>query len=64
MTGDEQVWEAGDGTRWMYFPQFGEWHGWMPGEDGLWVRTAEEFHDWYPEAPPWDARTKPARNDR
>jgi hypothetical protein len=44
-----QPWEAPDGTRWLWFPRFGEWHGWMPGEDGLWILTPEEFRDSHPE---------------
>jgi hypothetical protein len=44
-----QPWEAPDGTRWLWFPQFGEWHGWIPGEDGLWILTPEEFRDSHPE---------------
>ncbi len=43
-----QPWEAPDGTRWLWFPQFCEWHGWMPGEDGLRILTPEEFRGSYP----------------
>ena len=48
-------WEAGDGTRWLYFPQFREWHGWVPGEDGLFVLDEGEFRRGYPEAPRLEA---------
>lgn len=51
---DDEPWTAPDGTRWLYMPQYREWHGWQPGEDGLWVRSAEEFRRTYPDAPAWD----------
>jgi len=44
-------WEAPDGTRWLWFPQYGEWHGWEPGEDGLWLLAADEFAALYPKGP-------------
>lgn len=47
----EAPWEAGDGTRWLYFPQFREWHGWNDGEDGLFILDAAGFRAVYPEAP-------------
>ena len=50
----EEPWIAGDGTRWLYFAQFGEWHGWVPGEDGLFVYPLVEFRAVYPDAPNWD----------
>jgi len=40
--------EAPDGTRWLWFPRSGEWHGQLPGEDGLRVLTPEEFRGSYP----------------
>jgi hypothetical protein len=46
---DPEPWHAPDGTRWLYFPQYQEWHGWTPGEDGLYVKTPEEFCGTYPE---------------
>ena len=45
-TGDEP-WEAPDGTLWLHFPQYGEWHGWQSGEDGLWILSDEEFRQIY-----------------
>lgn len=47
-------WEPGDGTRWLYFPQFREWHGWVPGEDGLFIQDVAEFREIYPDAPSWE----------
>jgi hypothetical protein len=44
-------WVTPEGDCWLYFPQFRQWHGWHPGEDGLWVRTIEEFRGSYPDAP-------------
>jgi hypothetical protein len=41
--GTDEPWEAPDGTQWLHFPAFGEWHGWQPGEDGLWVLSEAEF---------------------
>ena len=49
-----EPWEADDGSRWLYFPQFREWHGWMPGEDGLWVQTIQDMDRFYPQHPMWD----------
>jgi hypothetical protein len=51
----DEPWVAIDQTRWLYFPQYGEWHGWAPGEDGLFVYTVAEFRRIYPDAPAWDA---------
>jgi hypothetical protein len=53
---DDEPWVAGDGTNWLYFPQFREWHGWEPYEEekGLYVYGVAEFRRWYPDAPPWD----------
>jgi hypothetical protein len=48
------AWDAPDGTRWMYFRQYGQWHGWQPGEDGLWIYTPDRFRRSYPDAPDWD----------
>jgi len=44
-------WQATDGTVWVHFRAFREWRGWMPGEDGVWVYSEEEFRRSYPEAP-------------
>lgn len=46
----DEPWQAPDGTRWLHFAKWGEWHGWEPGEDGLFVMTEEEFRHFYPEA--------------
>jgi hypothetical protein len=43
----DQPWVAGDGTHWLWFPVFGEWYGWMPGEAGLWCYPDEEFRRIY-----------------
>lgn len=51
---DEEPWVASDGTHWLYFPQYGEWHGWEPGEEGLFMMTIPEFRRTYPEAPAMD----------
>jgi len=48
---DVGVWDAGDGTRWTHAPGLRIWTGWVPGEDGVWTRTDEEFRLMYPEAP-------------
>lgn len=40
---EERPLEAPDGTRWLHFPELGEWTGWQPGEDGTWSLTEEEF---------------------
>lgn len=59
----DKPWEAPDGTRWLYFPVFGEWNGWNPlsaeGSDQwvagmLMTRTIAEFRKSYPGAPRWD----------
>lgn len=49
-TVEETPVEPGDGTRWLHFPAFGEWHGWQPGEDGLWIYSEAEFANMYPGA--------------
>jgi hypothetical protein len=54
--GSSPTWEAPDGTVWFYYGPWGEWTGWMPGQDGHWQRTAEEFRRTYPDAPPWERR--------
>jgi hypothetical protein len=40
---------AADGTHWIWVPETSEWTGWMPGEDGVWVRTPAEMSEEYPE---------------
>lgn len=45
----DEPWVASDGTCWLHFPEFGEWTGWQPGEDGLWVMAEAEFAHLYPE---------------
>jgi hypothetical protein len=45
--GLEVPWVSGDGTHWLWFPVFGEWYGWMPGEAGLWCYPDEEFRRIY-----------------
>jgi len=55
---DTDYWDAPDGTIWFFFPPWREWTGWMPGEDGHWQRTVEEFRKTYPSAPSWDGWTK------
>jgi hypothetical protein len=64
----DKPWAAPDGTRWLYFPVFGEWNGWVPSTVGsppegdpfnsLMTRTIEEFRRSYPDAPCWDNWTK------
>jgi hypothetical protein len=49
--------EASDGTRWLHFPAFGEWTGWVPGEDGVWNLTEEEFGRLYPELAERESQT-------
>jgi hypothetical protein len=48
---DHVIIEARDGTRWFHHHAFpdGEWSGWEPGEEGVWVRTQAEMERWYPE---------------
>lgn len=46
---DLMVWQAPDGTEWLYSPEFDVWNGWQPGEDGLWELTPAEFAAAYPE---------------
>jgi hypothetical protein len=54
------VYVAPDGTHWMpTHPDSLGWTGWVPGEDGVWLRTDAEFHASYPDAPKW--RTDDAR---
>lgn len=41
---------ADDGTRWVYAPlPEGEWTGFEPGEEGVWIRTQAEMERNYPE---------------
>ena len=35
--------EMSDGSQWIYHPNLGEWTGWVPGEDGIWNLTDDEF---------------------
>jgi hypothetical protein len=59
-TGEQGPWQASDGTQWLWFQQYDEWLGWMPGEDGLWTRSREEFRNEYPDAPPLEETVKAA----
>lgn len=47
---DASSWEASDGTRWIKTGE-DEWTGWVPGEDGCWLYTGDQFRRTYPEAP-------------
>ena len=40
---------ADDGTEWVFSPGLDLWTGWMPGEDGVWTMTPDEFAKAYPE---------------
>lgn len=44
-----EVFVSAEGTQWMHFPAFGEWHGWQPHEDGLFVMAEHEFERYYGE---------------
>ena len=48
---EAEPWEAPDGTLWLHFPNWGNWQGWMPGEDGLFVMDEYDFRCAYPDAP-------------
>jgi hypothetical protein len=32
-----------DGTRWFFSEGLNIWTGWMPGEDGCWTLTPDEY---------------------
>lgn len=49
------VWDPGDGTAWFFAPEIDLWTGWVPGEDGHWAFSDEEFRVMYPKAPKEDA---------
>lgn len=51
---DDAIWDAPDGSRWIYTASWEEWTGWEPGTDGHFQRTIEQFRAEYPEAPDWD----------
>lgn len=52
---DEGVWDAPDGTRWLYSGgNIAGWTGWQPGEDGTWFMSRADFRRVYPSAPDWD----------
>lgn len=42
-------WIASDDINWIQHLHLGEWSGWIPGEDGSWHLTDEEFRTWYPD---------------
>lgn len=60
----QSLWDAPDGTVWMFVPAWRAWTGWMPGEDGHWQREVAEFRVAYPDAPSWDGWTPAARKRR
>lgn len=49
-----ETWEADDGSKWLYFPRFREWHGWMADKDGIRVQTIQDMDRFYPQHPAWD----------
>jgi len=43
---------ASDGTEWVFSPGLNLWTGWMPGEDGTWTMSPEEFAAAYSDVQP------------
>lgn len=48
---DAKPWTADDGTRWIYSAGLDIFTGWVPGEDGCWTLTPEQFREEYPDSP-------------